>query len=184
MKETVIDPSEILIDSEGTYQEPTYVANPWVRFLARMFDYSLFFMALAAIRYAIKGPLLIDGIDTHAPIEFIVWIPIEALLLWAFKTTPGKLWFRISLKQGRLDRLDFMTALRRAFRIWIRGIGLGIPFINGLCMMVAYHRLKLFQITSWDREDHIQVTNLPLTQSRLVIGAVVAICGMSLRTFW
>lgn len=178
MGETVIDPSEILIDAEGVFQEKPLVANPWVRFLARMFDYSLFFLVLAAIRSFIGRPLPTDYIETFVPIEYILWIPLEALLLWLLKTTPGKWWFKITVKQGRFDRLDYMTTLRRAFRVWIRGIGLGIPFINGLCMIVAYHRLKLFQVTSWDQEDHIQVTNLPISQSRLAVGAIIAIFGL------
>src|ERR1700678_1537628 len=98
MKETVIDPSEILIDSQGTIKEEAFVANPWVRFLARMFDYSLFFLLLAGIRYWIHGPLITDELETFVPLEYVLWIPIEAFLLWAVKTTPGKLWFRISLK--------------------------------------------------------------------------------------
>jgi len=182
MKETVIDPSEILIDSEGTIKEETFVANPWVRFLARMFDYSLFFLLLAGIRYWIHGPLFTDELETFVPLEYVLWIPIEALFLWTLKTTPGKLWFRISLKQGRLERLDYMTALRRAFRVWSRGIGFGVPFLNGLCMMVAYHRLKMLKITSWDREDHIQVVNRPISQTRLVIGSVIAIFGLIFYT--
>ncbi len=183
MREKVIDPSEILIDSEGTYQEKPIVANPWVRFLARMFDYSLFFLAIFAIRMMVGRPLFIDQIDTLIPVQYFLWIPIEGFLLWAFKTTPGKWWFRISMKQGRLTRLDFMTALRRSFLVWIRGIGLGIPIINGICMMVGYHRLKLFQVTSWDKEEHIQVTNLAIGQARLTIGAVVAISGLFLYQF-
>ena len=177
MKEKIIDPSEILLDNDGTIHEKPLVANPWVRFLARMFDYSLFFLLLLGLRTLLRGPLPTDRVDSFIPLEYFLWIPIEALLLWNLKTTPGKFWFRISLRQGRLSRLEFLTALRRSFHVWIRGIGFGIPIINGLCMMVAYHRLKLMQITSWDRDDHVQVSHLPISQSRLVAGILIALGG-------
>jgi hypothetical protein len=178
MKDKVIDPSEILIDSEGTIHEKPQIANPWARFLARMFDYSLFFLLLQGIKHLIHGQAVIEPLDSWIPLEYILWVPLEALFLWALKTTPGKWWFRISIRQGRFDRLDYVTALNRSFRVWVRGIGFGIPMINGLCMMVAYHRLKAFKITSWDREDNIQVSHLPLSQPRMAIGATIAILGM------
>ena len=37
-------------------------------------------------------------------------------------------------------------------------MGMVIPFLNAICMFVAFSRLKAFQITSWDRDDHFQVT--------------------------
>ncbi len=182
MKEKVIDPSEILIDaemdSEGTLHEKTEVANPWARFLARMFDYSIFFLALSGIRYLIRGPFFTDNMDTMIPIGYFLWIPVEALFLWAFKTTPGKFWFRVTIRQGRFDRLGYVTALNRAFKVLVRGLGFGIPIINGFCMLVAFHRLKVFKITSWDREDNIQVFNRAISQTRMAIGAMIAIAGL------
>jgi len=176
MKEKVIDPSEILIDSEGTIRDKPEIANPWIRFLGRLFDYAWFFLALYAIKsLLIHKPMKYEGL---IPLEYVLWIPVEAFFLWALGTTPGKWWFRTEIRQGRLTRLDYVTALRRAFRVWTRGIGLGIPFVNALCMLVAYHRLKALKITSWDRDDHIQVTHLPISRFRLGLGAFIAIGGV------
>src|SRR3990167_5182094 len=118
----VVEPSEILIDADGTVRPQPVKANPWSRFLARMFDYSILLWGLMlcskAFTWDRAGPLI--------PLEYFIWVFIEAGLLWAIKTTPGKWFLKIKLKQGRKERLDIKTALRRSLAVWFRGIGLGI----------------------------------------------------------
>jgi hypothetical protein len=177
----VIEPTEILIDGDGTVYEKPEVANPWIRWFARLFDYSLFFFCLDLIRSTIHPAL--PRFESFIPLEFFLWIPLEALFLWALKTTPGKWWFRTTLRQGPRERLDYLTALHRAFLVWVRGIGFGIPVINGLCMLVAYNRLQTFKMTTWDRDEHTQIHHYPLSRLRLGLGAGIAILGM-LHYYW
>lgn len=178
MKDDVIDPSEILIDDEGTIREKPTISNPWIRFFARAFDYSLFFLLLYGLKKLFQGHVPFQRVETFIPFEFILWMPVEALFLWGLKTTPGKWWFRTQLRQGRVDRLDYSTAFRRSYRVWVRGLGLGIPVLNSLCMLVAYYRLTTIKTTSWDRDDHIKVTHLPISRARLIIGAIIGIGGL------
>ncbi len=173
----VIEPTEILVDGEGTVKDDPIRANPWLRFLARMFDYTLFFFILFALRKVFNGPLPFGSFESVVPYEYFVWIPVEAILLSVFGTTIGKWLVGTDLKQGRKEKLDFFTALRRSFNVWFRGIGLGIPFINGFCMILAYNRLKLFKVTSWDRDDHIQISHHAVAPWRVIFTAVVAIVG-------
>jgi hypothetical protein len=44
--------------------------------------------------------------------------------------------------------------------------------VNGVCLLLSYHRLKVFQTTSWDREDHIIVTAAPVGQWRTVAASL------------
>lgn len=178
MEDRVIEPSEIIIEQTGKPKENITHANPWIRCIARFFDYSLFFLLLLSTRALFHGQLPFGKYEHLVPFEFFIWIPIEALFLSAWGYTPGKFFLRTKLKQGKKPKLDYMTALKRSFSVWMRGFGLGIPVLNLFCMMVAYNKLKVLQITSWDRDDHIQVTHYPIGRWRIYVAVFVAVAGI------
>jgi hypothetical protein len=178
MREKVVEPSEIIVDREGLPKQDVSRVNPWLRFLARFFDYSIFFLILWGLRKAAAGHFPFGRLEHLIPFEFFVWIPIEALLLSTWGTTPGKFFLRTEMKQGRKARLDFFTALKRSFNVWFRGLGMGIPFVNVVCLFVAYQRLRLLRQTSWDREENIVVSHHPIGQWRVVFAAIVAVGGL------
>ncbi len=170
-KQKAIEPSEILIGDDGTVRDKPIEANPWLRFLARAFDYSLFFSFLWAIS---AGKIE----STLVPLEYFLWIPVEAAFLRWLGTTPGKWVLGIQLRQGRLPRLDYPTALRRSFNVWFRGLGMGVPFLNVICSLVAFQRLKAFKVTTWDRDDHIQIRYLRIGTWRIVLALLIATLGL------
>lgn len=182
MKERVIEPSEIVVElpnpPKGQPKERIDQVNPWIRCIARFFDYSLFFLALLLLRKLFHGRLPLGDYDHFIPFEFFVWIPIEASLLTFWGTTPGKALLGTRVRQGKRERFDFATAVKRSFAVWIRGLGMGIPVLNGICMLFAYKRLKLMQKTSWDRDDHLQVTHAPMAPWRLYLAVFVAVVGI------
>jgi hypothetical protein len=166
-----IDPSEILLDKEGTIRED-YIASPWTRFLARFFDYGWFFLLLALVRFFLHTKAPSGKFESLIPLEFFAWVPFEALLLTYWGSTPGKYFLKIKMRQGRRFKLPFMVALKRSFNVWLKGLGMMIPIVNGVCLLLSYHRLKVFQTTSWDREDHIIVTAAPVGQWRTVAASL------------
>ena len=170
-----IDPTEILVDGEGTIKDVPIRANPWLRFLGRMCDYSLFCILI----YGVRTQLPFGAFESIIPFEYFVWIPIEAALLHFFGTTPGKWLLGTVIRQGRRVKLDFPTALKRSFNVWFRGMGLGIPFIMPFSLFIAYNRLKLLRFTTWDAEDHIQVTHRPVGRWRIALAIVIVIFGLS-----
>jgi len=179
MSPKAIDPSEILTNG----QEPKNSSHPaqstaWIRFLARMVDYFLFFCALRAIHAFFSGPAPFGRWEFLIPFEYFVWIPIEALFLTTWGKTPGKWFLHIDIQQGRRARPDYLSALTRSFHVWLRGLGMAIPFINFLCLFVAYHRLKLLHTTSWDRDGHFQVSHGFVPQWRLVIASIMTFLVM------
>lgn len=174
MSDKVIDPSEIIIDKAGTIKEDLFHANPWIRFLARFVDYAWFFLLLWAGRVIFNGHVPLGKFESLIPFEFFVWIPIEALFLTLWGSTPGKFFLKIKLRQGRRFKLDFRTAIKRSFNVWLRGLGMMIPAINGFCLLVAYYRLKTFQTTTWDKEDHIVVSHAPIGRWRIITAAIFA----------
>ena len=178
MNERVIEPSEIIIDQQGLPKEDTTKVNPWIRFLARFFDYSLFFLALWGVRSLFLGHLSIGRLEHLVPFEYFAWVPIEALFLRVWGHTPGKFFLKVALKQGRKEKLDYLTALKRSFNVWFRGMGLGIPFVMAFCLLIAYHRLRLFQKTSWDRDENIVILHRPIGRWRIITAALVIVGSM------
>ena len=177
MSDHVIEPSEIIVEQDYVRTRPARV-NPWIRFLGRFLDYTMFFLVLLGLRKLLQGHLPFGPFEKLVPFEFFVWIPVEALLLFTWGKTPGKWFLGTHLRFGRKDKPDFITALRRSVSVWFRGLGLGIPFLNVFCLLVAYNRLKLTQITSWDRDDHIQVSHDPISKWRLIAATVFTVAGM------
>lgn len=174
-----IDPSEIIIENDGTVRNDTSRINPWIRFVARMFDYSLFIVLLWGVHRAIPGSTEFGRFESWIPFEYLLWIPVEAALLWVWGKTPGKWLLKIELRQGWRKRPDYLSAIRRSYHVWLRGLGMGIPFISAICLLVAYQRLKIFHLTSWDKDDHFQILHRPVSRMRLGFAVSIAILG-----FW
>ncbi|PIS02892.1 MAG: hypothetical protein COT85_02345 [Chlamydiae bacterium CG10_big_fil_rev_8_21_14_0_10_42_34] len=178
MTDKVVEPSEIIVEQPQKQRENITHVNPWIRLIARFVDYSLFFLLLLSSRLLFNDHLPFGKYEHLVPFEFFVWIPIEALLLSTWGTTPGKFFLKTKLKQGKKHKLEYMTALKRSFSVWIRGLGLGIPVLNFFCLLIAYNKLRLLQITSWDRDDHIVVTHYPIGRWRIYIAVFVAASGI------
>ncbi len=177
MKEKIIEPSEIIIDRHGLPKDQISRVNPQIRFIARFFDYSLFLLVLLFFQILFKASFPFGLFEYLIPFEFVCWIPIEALLLSTWGTTPGKFLLKTKLQQGRKAKLDFFTALKRSYHVWFRGLGMGIPIINILCMLVASSKLRVFGMTSWDREDNISVFHHSIPLWRVIFASIVIFCS-------
>lgn len=180
MGDKIVEPSEIIVDGQGLPKERVSHVNPQIRFLARFFDYSLFLLVLWGLKMLLQGSFPFGLFEYMIPFEFFAWIPIEAFLLSTWGTTPGKFFLRTKLKQGRKEKLDFTTALKRSFAVWFRGLGMGIPVINVLCMLVASSRLRMLGQTSWDREENITVSHFASPQWRIVVSSILIVVSFFL----
>lgn len=174
-----IDPSEI-ITGEPPRPKPSTV-NPWIRCAARLFDYALFFFLLSWVSGKAVSAI---PFENWVPLEFFAWVPLEALLLWIWGTTPGKWLLRTHLKKGLANKLDFESALRRGFSVWVRGMGLGIPILNVLCMLASYHRLRVLRTTSWDLQEKIAVFHEGVPKWRFYCVFALAIIGLIYYSYW
>jgi hypothetical protein len=181
MDDRVIEPSEIIVEQgeNPTYEDISHV-NPWIRCIARFFDYSFFCTLLWATRYFFHGEFPFSKYEYFIPFEYFVWIPFEALLLCIFGTTPGKFVLGTEVRAQRSRKLSFSQAFHRSFAVWLRGMGMGVPFVNFFCLLTAYNKLKLFKISSWDRDLHLTVTHKPISMWRLYFAVFIAIVGLLL----
>jgi hypothetical protein len=175
MEEKILDPTEILIDRDGTIRTDTIRANPWLRFLGRMADYGLIGLVFYGIQKFFSFQI---EFETLIPLQFVAWIPIEALLLSFWGKTPGKWLVGTQIERGGFHKLELRSSFRRAFFVWFRGIGMGIMVINFLCMLTAYYRLQVFKTTTWDLDEQIVVTHRPVANWRLAASFLLMLSSL------
>ncbi|MBP8006973.1 MAG: DnaJ domain-containing protein, partial [Burkholderiales bacterium] len=165
----------------GRTSEP----RPWQRLGARLFDYAIWGLVLALLLSELRGAGAVPeqlaywlGHPLVAPILITgSWVPIEALLIASLTTTPGKwlfgvyLQFSISDAYARRDsRTQFARALKRAFRVWWEGVGLGFPLLAPFLVAVAYEKVMVQQETDCDFAHDCLVTHGPPGVLNLVTG--------------
>ncbi len=61
---------------------------------------------------------------------------------------------------------------------------MGIPVINVLCMLNAFYRLRIFQTTTWDKEEGTFVIHQSLVKWRYYLAIAVVLAGMIIYSFW
>lgn len=132
------------------------------RGLARFLDYSLWltFCALFQWLFALKEePSLFS-------FEYLLWIPIETILLSTWGKTLGKSFLKVQLQQGRIEYLSLFSAIRRSFRVWAVGIGMMIPWLLPFSLFSFYLKLRKDNVSHWDYEEGISIFYFPIGISR------------------
>jgi uncharacterized RDD family membrane protein YckC len=86
-----------------------------------------------------------------------------------FGTTPGKAIFRISVRRADGSKLPFVVALVRELKVFVKGLGLGIPLVALITHIVGYTNLKNDGITSWDRDGGLVVSHQEVQAWRWIL---------------
>lgn len=170
----------------GRTSEP----RPWHRLAARLFDYAIWGLVLALLLSELTAAGAVPdawaqslGHPLIAPILItLTWVPVEALLIAAVGSTPGKwlfgiyLQFSISDAYARRDaQAQLGRAMRRGFRVWWEGVACGFPLLAPFLVAVAYEKLAQNQETDWDFANDVLVTHGPPG----VLNAVTGVCGLA-----
>ena len=134
--------------------------RPWIRFWARMIDYTL----LVIVLWAFYKPKTIDSVFEKLILLRLYYIFVEALMLSSWGTTPGKVLLGVKIRKENGTKLNYPEALTRSFRVWWCGDGLGIPFVALIAYLYAYCRIVRDGKTSWDRDGKLVVSHQALTQ--------------------
>jgi uncharacterized RDD family membrane protein YckC len=93
--------------------------NNWFRVLARFCDYSIFFLAVGAVTLFLPyfyGPFFYYYL---AAAIVLLWVPVEALLVSKWGTTPGKAFFGLSVSNAVGAHLSYFEALK--WSLFLRG---------------------------------------------------------------
>lgn len=171
--------------------------RPFVRFWARMFDYSLVMVAVFLLSdYVPPQPQPGEAITEfvtryfeearkpealiHATTIFVAlfaWHGVEAMLIHVFGATPGKALFGIRVLTVEGTRLPWLLSLGRAFYVYVLGVGFyQAPFIL-IGMIFSFFRLTTTGFCLWDQHLKTRVEHAPLGPVRimLAIGAFFAL---------
>lgn len=164
-----VPPSLVVADDGWQDTSP----RPWRRYFARMFDLTLLSAAAGSVLgivIAAASPELFERVFVNGPINnrfvdsmvsMILVIPILAVLIGLFGTSPGK-WFMGVRVTGRNGRpIGLRAGLAREFNVYLRGLGLGIPVIALFTCIGAHNHLKEEGACTWDERKPWVVTHRP-----------------------
>lgn len=147
--------------------------RPALRWFARMTDYLLAAFA-AGLVVGLAAPDLLEGNDYLFSVAVVAaFVPVEAVLLARFGTTPGKWLLALTVVDAGGRRLLFDASLRRAVLVVWRGLGALLPIVPLFTMAHQARRLTKTGRTSWDRELDAEVIAAPIGPGRVLLLLVV-----------
>lgn len=127
--------------------------RPFVRYLARFFDLSLFSFILITCVTIFSPKFIIDSSAVFIFIlSLILYILVEAVILSIFGNTLGKALLNTRLKTVTGEPINFITALQRSIFVNAAGMGFGVPLINIICFLFSYSDLTKHGMATWDKQ--------------------------------
>lgn len=152
--------------------------RPWMRYLARGIDFTLFgcFIGLV-LGFFFPKALEIDAI-VITPLLLFIYVFEESFLLSLWGTTPGKALLNIRLRKNDGTKPNYLEALKRSSDVFIRGFGLGLPIISFFTQIYAYRELTKYGIAPWDKDGGFQIRHKLLGPGRIIasIAITVGLC--------
>ena len=122
------------------------VRCPWRRYFARVLDHAfgtlILWMILSLVfRVNFQN---IGGVGEWllGYVEWLIWLPLEGLLLSRWGTTPGKwlMGIRVEHEDGR--KLTYGEAIDRAWQVFVKGMGALIPIYNIIRLWKSYKAVR------------------------------------------
>lgn len=171
--------------------------HPWRRFFARWLDYLLWgafvefiWTVVFRVRPLITGDF---GSAMFSIASMALFVPVEALLLHKFGTTPGKFIMGIRLEYIQGGNLPCSEALYRSLRVFTGGTGLGIPIVSLIMYIFRYCQLtgrswRIFarhdeiegpQDMSWDEETEFVYTDWNVKRGVVLALFLAVFVGLS-----
>lgn len=168
----------------GTPAEPA--PRPWRRFMARLVDLVLYAVLLTApmqlvapdfvsriqARPAEMSPLVSLAISCALGLMLIV---MDGILLHLRGTTVGKALFGVRVVNADGTRVSLGRSFSRSARMWVLGMGAGLPFLNILAPIAALVRLASHGRTHWDEALDLRVEHTEVTAGRVfaILGSIL-----------
>lgn len=169
----------ITVEKKVEYNRETdqdYVRpRPWVRFWARMVDYSLFFLVIGFLTSYFGVPIAAIQPFFGMVILFL-WVFVEAAFLSTWGKTPGKWILRVSVRTSQHQKLSYSDGLNRSFSVWWLGMGAAIPIVFLITMIVAAVKLSNTGSTSWDRRSKYRIFHGKIGTVRTLIVILYFLC--------
>lgn len=182
-------PPELIAALDNTL----YVAGPWRRYFARTLDLilSVVFAVALFLLLVLLNPSFAHSISTSKPEHIalleIALLPIaliiDALIYKLFGNTLGKAILRVAVRKADTAALGFGDYLARNFRLWLSGLGFGIPVLALIPAVYQARRLYSGKPASYDEKAGDQVLAPRIGISRWVGFAGAFVCTVFLFGF-
>lgn len=161
------------------------VTAPWVRYLARMIDETI---------YSILWYLLLS-LGFHVNIMGIagVWALMlgagsllfaESAMLSLFGTTPGKFLFGLRVSAENGARLTWNEAFRRTWTVWRRGMGFYIPVYRLIRLYRSYKDCKSGKYLEWEEETVLWLEKGHMQRKAAAALALLAGLNVLILVIW
>ncbi|MEX2578524.1 MAG: RDD family protein [Verrucomicrobiales bacterium] len=176
--------------------------RPFVRFWARMFDYTLVSVLVlitsdVALPEPVPGESFTDLFSRYlqamkepeavvlARTQFLAmigWHVLEAILIHLFATTPGKALFGLKVQMPDESRVQPLRSLGRSFYVYILGAGFyQVPF-SIIGMTFSFFRLLGSGQCLWDQHLDTRVEHTPLGLGRIVLAILAFLALIMLQS--
>ncbi|EKN66183.1 hypothetical protein BABA_17282 [Neobacillus bataviensis LMG 21833] len=179
-------PEENFASTWQEIEKDTYPkGRPFVRYLARFFDLSLFSLVLITF-VSIFSPKFI--LETSGSFIFmlclVLYVLVEASILSIFGNTLGKTILNARLRTINGEPLHFLIALKRSIFVTAAGMGFGVPIINFICFYFSFFDLKKNGISTWDQQIGTVVLYGKVSPTRIIFVSLfpiaLLIAGLSI----
>lgn len=150
--------------------------HPVRRFIARDIDLVLIgaltrVLLIMVFRIRINSELLSLLILISA---YVIALPLEALMLRFWGTTPGKWVMGIRLEDPNGGKLSFADAFTRTWHVTFVGLGLHIPIYTQICLWRSYCDETEGKGTYWDEEAEIHYRDIKFYNVLAMIALLAA----------
>ena len=141
-----------------------------MRYWARLFDLLLGWLIVATAAKAV-GLSLDREFKRWLVTIFgaLVCVPLEAICIAAWATTPGKWLLSVFVTHENGGRLDFAQALRRSIYAWFFGLAAGFQPLSTGAIWHQYEVLQETKRTTYDRTCQVEVHHGPIRTARAIL---------------
>lgn len=163
------------------FEEDTFPkGRPLVRFIARMFDLSIFTLFFVTF-ISIFSPGLIISFPKISLfiLNLTLWIFFEPIILTIFGNTPGKALLNTKIRTVNGEFINFFTALKRSIFVNFAGMGFGIPIINFITFLFSYFDLRGNGISTWDYKNGTIVLYGRISSSRIFLASMLPLAVLA-----
>ena len=150
--------------------------HPWRRYFARIFDYGWITLLISTLFYVV---FRIRPLSNWLAIfiqygSLLLAMPIQAMMLHVWGTTPGKWLFGLTVLSENGNKLDYEIAMNREWQALLRGYGLGLPIFSIVRLIMSYCFYRDARL-NWDDNTEIQYNSLGRKRKVLVAAAVICL---------
>lgn len=154
--------------------------HPWRRYFARSFDMVIFglfvggILAFTPFYFTLLAQNIIVQTAIMSMLPMLLWTFVEALIVSNFGTTLGKKLLGIRILTNTGEKPNYVTALKRAFGVYVNGMYLGVPLLSIFGLFSSMDYLSTNGITKWDKVENLKIIhNEPNLIGKIIIGLVL-----------